>query len=67
MKNNNEIILSVKNLKTYIYVNNRCNRAVDGVSLMFTKVKLWESSEKVDVVKALLPHQLSNFFQNFLG
>ena len=28
----NETILSVKDLKTYIYVNNRCNRAVDGVS-----------------------------------
>lgn len=29
---NNEIILSVKDLKTYIYVNRRCNKAVDGVS-----------------------------------
>ena len=39
MKNNNEIILSVKNLKTYIYVNNRCNRAVDGVSFDVHKGK----------------------------
>ena len=39
MKNNNEIILSVKDLKTYIYVNNRCNRAVDGVSFDVHKGK----------------------------
>jgi len=25
-------VLSVKDLKTYIYVNNRCNKALDGVS-----------------------------------
>ena len=28
----NETILSVKNLKTYFYTNNRCNKAVNGVS-----------------------------------
>ena len=39
MKNKNEIILSVKDLKTYIYVNNRCNRAVDGVSFDVHKGK----------------------------
>jgi peptide/nickel transport system ATP-binding protein len=35
----NEPILSVKDLKTYIYVNNRCNRAVDGVSFDVLKGK----------------------------
>ena len=39
MEKNNEIILSVKDLKTYIYVNNRCNRAVDGVSFNVHKGK----------------------------
>ena len=34
-----ESILSVKDLKTYIYVNNRCNRAVDGVSFDVLKGK----------------------------
>ena len=28
----NQKVLSVKDLKTYIYVNNRCNKALDGVS-----------------------------------
>ena len=39
MEKDNEIILSVKDLKTYIYVNNRCNRAVDGVSFNVHKGK----------------------------
>ena len=39
MEKENEIILSVKDLKTYIYVNNRCNRAVDGVSFNVHKGK----------------------------
>mgnify|MGYP002816068781 FL=1 len=39
MGKDNEIILSVKDLKTYIYVNNRCNRAVDGVSFNVHKGK----------------------------
>ena len=34
-----EAILTVKDLKTYIYVNNRCNRAVDGVSFEVFKGK----------------------------
>ena len=28
----NEVALTVNGLKTYIYTNNRCNRALDGVS-----------------------------------
>ena len=39
MEKDNEIIMSVKDLKTYIYVNNRCNRAVDGVSFNVHKGK----------------------------
>lgn len=39
MSESTESILSVKDLKTYIYVNNRCNRAVDGVSFDVLKGK----------------------------
>ena len=39
MQNQKNIILSIENLKTYIYVNNRCNRAVDGVSFNVIKGK----------------------------
>ena len=28
----NESVISVKNIKTYFYSENRCNRAVNGVS-----------------------------------
>jgi len=39
MNNNPESILSVKNLKTYFYTNNRCNKAVNGVSFEAKKGK----------------------------
>mgnify|MGYP006089972799 FL=1 len=35
----NNIALSVKNLKTYFYTNNRCNKAVNGVSFDIEKGK----------------------------
>lgn len=31
--NNNDIVVSVKNLKTYFYTNQRCNKALNGISL----------------------------------
>ena len=34
-----DIALSVKNLKTYFYTNNRCNKAVNGVSFEIKKGK----------------------------
>lgn len=37
MNGNNETIISVKNLKTYFYTNQRCNKAVNGVSLNIEK------------------------------
>ena len=27
------VVISVKNLKTYFYTNERCNRAINGVSM----------------------------------
>ena len=39
MTGTTNLILSVNDLKTYIYVNNRCNRAVDGVSFSVFKGK----------------------------
>ena len=35
----NELALSVKNLKTFFYTNNRCNKAVNGVSFDIKKGK----------------------------
>ena len=37
MENNKNIALSVKDLKTYFYTNNRCNKAVNGVSFDIEK------------------------------
>ncbi len=34
-----EVIITVKNLKTYFYTNNRCNKAVNGVSFEVKKGK----------------------------
>ena len=39
MENNKNIALSVKDLKTYFYTNNRCNKAVNGVSFDIEKGK----------------------------
>ncbi len=39
METDHNIALSVKNLKTYFYTNNRCNRAVNGVSFDIEKGK----------------------------
>jgi|TARA_B110000914_G_C15511228_1_gene470967 oligopeptide/dipeptide ABC transporter ATP-binding protein len=39
MNQNSETILSVNNLKTYFYTNNRCNKAVNGVSFEAKKRK----------------------------
>ena len=39
MSQNSETILSVNNLKTYFYTNNRCNKAVNGVSFKAKKRK----------------------------
>ena len=36
---NNELALSVKNLKTFFYTNKRCNKAVNGVSFDIKKGK----------------------------
>lgn len=33
MSKENEVIISVKNLKTYFYTNQRCNKAINGVSM----------------------------------
>ena len=66
MEKDNEIILSVKDLKTYISMS-----ITDVIELlmefrsMFTKAKLWESWERADVVKVLLPLQSCSFFPNF--
>jgi len=34
-----DIVLEVKNLKTYFYTNSRCNRAINGVSFNIKKGK----------------------------
>ena len=39
MSDTNDIALSVKNLKTFFYTNNRCNKAVNGVSFDVKKGK----------------------------
>ena len=39
MTDKNNIALSVKNLKTFFYTNNRCNKAVNGVSFDVEKGK----------------------------
>jgi len=36
---NEEIIITVNNLKTYFYTNQRCNKAVDGVSFKLKRGK----------------------------
>jgi len=33
MNEKNDVIISVKNLKTYFYTNQRCNKAINGVSM----------------------------------
>ncbi len=33
MSDKNDVIISVKNLKTYFYTNQRCNKAINGVSM----------------------------------
>ena len=35
----NDVIISVKDLKTFFYTNNRCNKAVNGVSFEIKKGK----------------------------
>ena len=35
----NDVILRVKDLKTFFYTNNRCNRAINGVSFDIRKGK----------------------------
>ena len=65
MEKDNEIILSVKDLKTYIYVNNRCNRAVDGVSFNVHKGKTLGIVGESGCGKVLLPLQSCSFFPNF--
>ena len=39
MSDKNDIALSVRNLKTFFYTNNRCNKAVNGVSFDVKKGK----------------------------
>ena len=39
MSDTNDIALSVRNLKTFFYTNNRCNKAVNGVSFDVKKGK----------------------------
>ena len=39
MNKNDDIALSVRNLKTFFYTNNRCNKAVNGVSFDVKKGK----------------------------
>ena len=39
MNKNDDIALSVRNLKTFFYTNNRCNKAVNGVSFDVEKGK----------------------------
>ena len=39
MSDVNDIALSVRNLKTFFYTNNRCNKAVNGVSFDVKKGK----------------------------
>ena len=39
MSNKDNIALSVRNLKTFFYTNNRCNKAVNGVSFDVKKGK----------------------------
>ena len=39
MNDTNDIALSVRNLKTFFYTNNRCNKAVNGVSFDVKKGK----------------------------
>ena len=45
------IALSVKDLKTFFYTNNRCNKAVNGVSFDVEKGKHFALLVKVVVVK----------------
>ena len=39
MSDKNDVALSVRNLKTFFYTNNRCNKAVNGVSFDVQKSK----------------------------
>ena len=39
MEDKNNIALSVRDLKTFFYTNNRCNKAVNGVSFDVEKGK----------------------------
>ncbi len=39
MQSAHDIALSVKDLKTYFYTNNRCNKAINGVSFEIRKGK----------------------------
>lgn len=39
MNDKNDIVISVRNLKTYFYTNQRCNKAINGVSMDIRKGK----------------------------
>ena len=45
----NQKVLSVKDLKTYIYVNNRCNKALDGVCRRCPGGRLWHQRTSIDL------------------
>lgn len=40
MKKEQDVIISVNNLKTYFYTNQRCNKAINGVSMEIKRGKL---------------------------
>lgn len=39
MKKEQDVIISVNNLKTYFYTNQRCNKAINGVSMEIKRGK----------------------------
>lgn len=43
MSEKNDVIISVKNLKTFFYTNQRCNKAINGVSMDIKEEKLFVS------------------------
>ena len=63
MDDKDNIALSVRDLKTFFYTNNRCNKAVNGVSFDVEKAKHFVSLVKVGVEKVLQPQQLCSYFQ----